>query len=334
MGAFESKILDALKSLAVSLQLSMLIPSFLLVGGVLWLINPSIFTTDLFLVIAFPVITVSYLFNAFNMVIFRFLEGYIRTDSTPLKLLREYQLSKFYRHHQRIYEYNEYKRKIAKLRNDLQHARLLTEDMKKQLDRWEMGWKDRIWHEKERLEERFPPTPDRILPTGFGNTIHAWELYSDRRYCIDVAQIWPRFAPILLEQKYATYIENEKAILDLFVNLLVVSGLLWPISVFLFAYSGRLDTGLLFGGLPIFAYVIYRGACVAASNWGTTLKAAIDLYRFDLGKLLKLKLPQEATLTDERAMWQGISEFLAYGRLDNFKGFDYASAFAQEEKPT
>jgi len=30
-------------------------------------------------------------------------------------------------------------------------------------------------------------------------------------------------------------------------------------------------------------------------------------------------------------MWRGISEFLAFGKRDNFGGFEYRSAFAKQE---
>jgi hypothetical protein len=104
-----------------------------------------------------------------------------------------------------------------------------------------------------------------------------------------------------------------------------VSIIVWLCGFIVFALTGRPLAGLVFLLMPIFGYVVYRGTCIAAVNWGETFKVAYDLYRLDLQKALKLKLPKRAKLSDERDMWRGISEFLAYGRLENFKEFDYVT---------
>lgn len=334
MATFETKIADVIRSFASSLQLSMLLPATLLVGGLIWLLKPSALTAenDLPIAIGLTVITVSYLLNAFNMVIIRAFEGYIMADLAPVSALRAFQLEQFYHHHHRIYEYQQRINRIKELENKWQLRRELSPERERQLEKWQRGWLDRIWHEKERLEERYPPTPDRVLATGLGNAIAAFELYPERRYRIDMAHLWPRFVPTLLEKKYATFIESEKAILDFFVNLLLVSGIFWVVAIIVFAFTGRPEVGLLLLPLPILAYLLYKGSCVAAANWGTTVKSAFDLYRFELKKALNLQLPDRAELSDERAMWQGISEFLAYGRLENFGGFDYAPMYAKMEK--
>lgn len=79
MTVFETKIADLLRSIASSLQLSMLLPAASLVGGLLWLLLPSALkgNSGLSVAISLAVITVSYLLHAFNMVIIRAFEGYI-----------------------------------------------------------------------------------------------------------------------------------------------------------------------------------------------------------------------------------------------------------------
>ena len=49
----------------------------------------------------------------------------------------------------------------------------MTPEREAALDQWQQGWESHIDHERERLEERFPPSPDYLLPTGLGNTIAA-----------------------------------------------------------------------------------------------------------------------------------------------------------------
>jgi hypothetical protein len=332
MAVFETKIADVLRSLASSLQLSMLLPAASLVGGLVWLLLPSALkgNSGLSVAIGLAVITVSYLLHAFNMVIIRAFEGYIMADSALMQALRAFQLEGFYRHHHRIYECQQKINAVKALENEWQFRRELSAKRKQQLKEWRRGWRDRIGHQKERLEERYPPTPGRVLPTGLGNAIAAFELYPAQRYHIDMAHLWPRFVPTLLKKKYAAFIESEKAILDFFVNLLLVNTIIWVVAVIVFPFTGRLEAGVLFLLLPIIAYLLYKGSCVAATNWGYTVKSAFDLYRFELKKALNLRLPDEAALPEERAMWQGISEFLAYGRLENFEGFDYTSMYTEQ----
>jgi hypothetical protein len=333
MGSFETKIADVIRSLASSLQLSMLLPATFLVWGLIWLLEPSGLNLSnglLSLFIGLSVITVSYLLHALNMPIIRGFEGYMLPDSPPVRALRACQLYKFYRHHHLIYKYQQKINCIKALENKWQFHWELSPERDRQLERWRRGWLDLISHQRERLEERYPPTPDRVLATGLGNAIAAFELYPERRYHIDIAHLWPRFVPILVEKKYASFIEGEKAILDFLVNLLLVSGIIWIVAAGVFARTGRVSVGMLFFSLPLSAYLIYKGSCVAATNWGTTVKSAFDLYRFELKKILNLRIPEGAELPEERTMWKGISEFLAYGRLDNFDGFDYASMYVKD----
>jgi len=335
MLTFESKITDLIRSLATSLQLSMLLPAMLLVSGIAWLVNPSALKGNNELLAALGVIalTVSYLFNAFNMVFLRMLEGYVEGDSMPLSLLRDYQLCKFFRHHQRIHKYQQNINSIKSYKSKLAFERKLSLEERQKLEAWERSWRDQIIHEMERLEERYPPTPDRIMATGLGNTIAAFELYPERRYHIDYETLWTRFVPTIMEKKYAGFIESEKTLLDFFVNLLVVIALLWSVAVIVFACTGQIVAGVLFILLPLFAYILYKGSCVAASNWGITVKASFDLYRHELKKALNLELPENATLEDERRMWRDISEFLAYGRERDTPAFDY-TPWRADKTPT
>lgn len=333
MSILQAKIADMLGSYAASLQLSMLLPAALLVGGLTWLLAPWIVAPNIWFLIfvSSSAIVVSYFLHAFNMPIIRVLEGYILADTLPLKILRRHQLGKYGSHHARIDIYEDQARKIVILESMLQLHHALTEEKSVQLDRWKRTWKDLAAHEKERLEERFPDTADRVLATGLGNAIAAFEMYPQKRYCIDISQLWTRFVPALLETKYSSFIEAEKAILDFFVNTFVVSVAVWMISLGVFAATGRLDAGSLLLALPILAGLVYGGACIAAANWGNTIRSAFDLYRFELAKALRLQMTELRDLEQERYLWQGISEFLATGSTFNFAGFDYTRGAKEQE---
>lgn len=332
MGAISEKIVDILRGIASSLQF--FLPATFLVSTLIWLLMPSAFTGAPLEIIAFAlaVITVLYLLQAFNGTLISILQGYFLTDSAPISALTDYQLKKFYEYHERIYNYNQKIAAIQKLRNDWQFVKPLSEEHKAKLEEWEKGWREQIAIVQELLADQFPPTPDKVLPTGFGNIIAAFEFYPERQYCINYTYLWPRFVPTLLEKRYTSFIENEKALLDFFINLLVISSIIWVVAVAVFAFTGRVGAGIIFFLLPFFVVLIYNGACVAANNWGTTVKSAFDLYRFDLCKILNIKLPDRATLENEQMMWQGISDFLAYRRNERFNGYDYGVVYNAKRK--
>jgi hypothetical protein len=322
---FETKVADLLRSLAVSLQLSMLLPAMLLVGGCASLLFPSALgSRDTAFVLAALTVTVSYLFNAFNMPLIRALEGY-HTEGLPLtEALRAYQKLKYLAHHQQIDAGEQAWREVFKLENLLQLRGRLSPEVKVQLALWKKEWDYLRVREQERLEERFPPTYDRITATGFGNTIAAFENYPGHRYYINMPVLWPRFVPVLQENKYAAFIEGEKALLDFLINLLAVCGFIWLVALSVFSFTRRLEAGLLLVVAPVLSVVLYKGSCVAALNWGMTIRSAFDLYRFELKRALNLRLWPKAKFSDERKMWQEISEFLARGSNKDYDGFDYA----------
>lgn len=323
-----TKITDVIRSLAISLQFSMLIPAMLLVVGMVWLLSPASLEVELAtaVIVGAASLVISYILNAFNMPIIRLFEGYIMGETPPARALRAVEMTKFLRHHNRVQQYIGMAKKVLEKENSWRFDNVMTRERQVALDRWRHGWESRIDHERERLEERFPPSPEYLLPTGLGNTIAAFEHYPHRRYRIDMIQLWPRFVPTLLGNQYAGFIEGEKAILDFLINILFCGLLIWPVSLGVFAFTGRLAVSVVLFAVPAVALVVYKGACVAAVNWGYTVKSAFDLYRFDLARTLHLKRDAtDVSLSAERAMWQGISEFLAFGRLDNFEGFDYQS---------
>jgi len=334
MALLLSRITEVIRSLAVSLQFSMLIPAMLLVGGMLWLVSPNVLTTDTAtaVIIGAASLIISYVLNAFNMPIIRLFEGYIMGETPLAYALRTFEMATFHRHHKRVREYTDKVNVITRKENTWVYSKVLTPSRQLALNRWKDGWQSRIDHECERLEERFPPFPEYVLPTSLGNAIAAFEHYPRHRYGIDMIRLWPRFVPTLLENKYASFIESEKAILDFLVNLLFCAILIWPVALYEFALTGRDQVGITLLAIPMAAFIVYKGACVAAVNWGYTVKSAFDLYRFDLRRALHLKINQDnTTLSTERAMWQGVSEFLAFGSQDNFEGFDYKTALVTQD---
>ncbi len=359
MLGLKSEIMDALRSLFASLQLPMLLPAVILVGGVLWLVSPEAFLNNQVLLIAlvFVVITVSYLFNAFNYFFNRLLEGYVWKDSWLMQEMRDYQLQQYYQHRseashckEQIIRIQEKKDKIyienrALLYKDIASLRFacckecvqnIKHEVSREIERdvdvltqYEDEWKDFFQLENDYIRTNYPPKPTRILPTRFGNVMAMFEWYSQTRYCINGAQLWTRFVPVLMEKEYVNSLRDAKMLLDFLVNLTITSMFLWFIALFTFGYTGRADAGLLVLTLPLCFFIFYYGACAAVSRWGDKVNVAFDLYRGELKKALHLTLPFPTNMAEERKMWETISEFIRGNEnaVDNFDGFDYQEMY-------
>jgi hypothetical protein len=332
----EFELGEALKTVVQSLQLTTLLPATLLVASIVLFFFPSpdeLKGTTVGLLV-FAVITLSFLLHALNMPIIRLWEGYILGNTRLVQKLREGQLDHFDELSNTAKLYKSRVQEIGKELEELEERLVDDPDDEevRELERWKNEWADRRRELLERLEDRFPPSRQYVLPTSMGNTIAAFERYPFERYRMDPIQLWTRFVPLLAARNYAVFVQNEKAILDFLINLLSVSVLIFAESLLKFGISG--DPVALATAISIIgaSFILYKAAVVAAANWGTTFKAAFDLYRHDLRSQLYLHLPR-SSLEGERAMWQGVSDFFAFNNTRTFQGFDYASVpSSQQEK--
>lgn len=175
---------------------------------------------------------------------------------------------------------------------------------------------DRI---SQRILNEFPSTRTSILPTRFGNVMRSFEDYPNRQYGIAAITIWPRLIG-KIDKDYAATIGDSKIALDFMMNGAALSGLftLLLIVIGLFyqaplndrrAFVVWLIEVALFGFL---SHLLYRGAINRAAAYGQQVKAAFDLYRWELLKQLGYSRTP-TTPADERLLWENISRFLIYG---------------------
>jgi len=329
----EFKLGDALKTIVQSLQLTTLLPALLLVASIVLLFYPLADELDntVMGLLVFAVITISFLLHTLNMPLIRFWEGYLWNDTWLIQQLRLGQMSRFVEQEGRVKLCEDCIDEIDELLEELFLGDSPNEKDERKLEGWKQGWKDHRRRFLERMEERFPPSRRQVLPTSLGNTIAAFERYPFERYRIDPIQLWTRFAPLLAANKYATFVQNEKAILDFLINTLSVSIFIFLASLVEFGISGNWIALIIAGCVVGASYILFKAAVVAAVNWGGTVKAAFDLYRHDLRKLLYLSMP-ESSLEGERNMWQGASDFLAFNNTQTFQGFDYDLALSRQQK--
>lgn len=185
---------------------------------------------------------------------------------------------------------------------------------------------------RRRVNTEFPIEEGSILPTRLGNVIRSFEDYPQRQYQIAAITLWPRLVA-KINKDYAGTIDDAKLVVDFMINcstlsaalalLLIVVGLRYAPPP---APAGVWLPWLLGAATAVAAArLFYLAAVGRAAAWGATVKAAFDLYRWDLLKQLGYtQLP--ASLGEERALWRDISLQMIYGDAPSRADLRYAPA--------
>ena len=184
------------------------------------------------------------------------------------------------------------------------------------------------------VKHTYPDKPGLILPTRLGNVIRSFEYYSHREYGIDSVEIWPRLVSVI-PKEYAVSVDDTKTTFDFMLNCSLLSfllataifvvGLLYPSA--LLAESALLSWGLKIVAFILLSYFFYRLSINRADAWGLLIKAAFDLYRWDLLKKLGYQQPLD-NKDAERKHWQEISRQAIYGDRFDKKLMRYANPTA------
>lgn len=163
---------------------------------------------------------------------------------------------------------------------------------------------------QDRLHHEYPPQAERLLPTRLGNALRAAEDYPVTAYGMDAVFWWPRLIP-LLPEAVQKGIEDALTPLLALLNLATLIGL---VAVGGAIYLWRNQVGgwqgpvaVLVVGL-LLARLSYLGAVAQARGYGQYIRAAADLYRFDLLKALHQPLP--ASPQEERELWERLADWL------------------------
>ncbi|AKB69249.1 MAG: hypothetical protein AAGU10_13950 [Methanosarcina mazei] len=172
---------------------------------------------------------------------------------------------------------------------------------KDQLDEAEKAedWQKRDWL-MHQLFYSYPSKAELIMSTRLGNTLRAAEYYSTTVYGMDSNFWWPRLWFLLPDRVRE---EIDKSLTPI-VALLNFSSLIVFVAVFGSAYLWQVGFGwqrwlVLLVGI-ILAFISYRAAVAQTENYGENIRAAIDLYRFELLKALRQPLPKNRDEEIER----------------------------------
>ena len=261
---------------------------------------------DLQLVVSFIalawVVFFAVLLSNFDLALIRLFEGYWEA-----RLIAPLAAFKRTRHQTRWRE----------LRAAALQAAKAAQQMEKENPNRDEDSRERIAEQREKemslSRERFlfyPSEVSAVMPTRLGNILRASEMYASNRYGMDSVGLWTRLAP-LLPKEFGDSVADARTALDLDVNinaLAILLGLAWGVY---FIYR-QWWVWLVFVGLVLLlGWLAYGNALHAARAYGETIKAAFDLYRWNL--LDALHLPHPTSTEQEPALWEKVSAFVFRG---------------------
>ncbi len=182
----------------------------------------------------------------------------------------------------------------------------------------------------ELQNSEYPERADLILPTRLGNVIRSAERYSAVQYGMDAVVFW-RTLVAAIPSDYGEVVDSSKTPFDFMVNCSFLSA----VAAALITAGGILQNHPFSwtAGWPwlrwalVFALlwqVFYRMAITRAAAWGSKIRGAFDLYRFDLLKKLGYTIVP-TTHEEELALWAEINYRLYYPDDDSVTDVPYAS---------
>jgi hypothetical protein len=158
-----------------------------------------------------------------------------------------------------------------------------------------------------RLLQNQPLAPDDVMPTRLGMILRHFELSAGASFGLDAIQVMPYLARVARSEDMA-YVNDHRSQLDLAVRMSVTAMFACLLTITVLCRDGL---WLLIALVPyLVAYLSYRGAVVAAGQYGRAVAVVIALNRFALYEQLRLPLP--ATAGDERRSAETLSDFMYF----------------------
>lgn len=163
----------------------------------------------------------------------------------------------------------------------------------------------------EAEDESYPQDKQFLLPTKLGNLLRASELYPHRVYGLEILTVFPRLW-LVLPEGVQTEIAESRQHLDNMVKIVMLG-----VGLFIWSF---ITPWIIPVGVLIIVWGYFR-AVQAVDTYGLMLRAAFDLYRFDLYKQLHLSLPEKPA--DEIAFGIEVTQALGRGIKDSTNPFKH-----------
>lgn len=177
------------------------------------------------------------------------------------------------------------------------------DESKDSLVRGLAGWK---------LDRSFPARRERLLPTGFGNAVRAFEGHSRKRYGLDDVAAFPRVEMFLPASEREPLVD-AKIDVNVFMNAAVGTVLIGiTLIVDAVVHTPVAPEFSWLYLLPfVVAYVLYVPMIGAAVRWGTEVRSSMDLHRLELYEKLGVRAP--TSFADEAVVAGHVNRLLLYG---------------------
>ncbi len=325
MTVFVKTISELVALFLQSLRLSFILPAALFVTVNLTFILPRFKDTPFYslvermpsssfaLLTGFAIMLVAYTLATMNLTIIRFFEGYPLLSLPIVRLIGERLRLANYR--RVLYLQNQIELYDRKAKGHRKRAEELSAE-----DRHEEAGREAsnaIFCEAYRnalnneLIWLYPHHQIwRILPTRLGNVIAAAEEYPGHLFGIDSVTLWPFLVPILEDEKYASFVEREKAFLDFPLNLAALTLVFGAETIYVDLLL-REGNGYLYLVklliISLVAFSFYLISIQGALSWGFTIRTAFVLFRNKLRLRLGLVCPEG--YYEERNLWRLASRF-------------------------
>lgn len=225
-----------------------------------------------------------------NRGLYRFLEGYGRYN--PLKLVARIE-----------------KRNCARLQNEIA---VLDDQYRVYLDKEQEFPLELRLRRNELMRayaERYPDQESLLLPTSFGNTLRAYEVYPRLMYGIESIDGWSRLLAII-PKDYRELLDNAKTQVDFWVNIGFLDILLLIEYAGLALVTGSLPTWWMPVLLILVVVIAPYFARSAAVEWGDYVKSAFDVFTPKLRDALGLPMPPDREA--EKEQWKNFSQAIIY----------------------
>jgi hypothetical protein len=181
------------------------------------------------------------------------------------------------------------------------------------------------------FERQFPHKESDVLPTRLGNALRAFERHGQGRWGLDAIVVWPHVEALMTEAEVQAH-ENDQGTFAFFLNGSLCSFAAGVVIVAdAIAYRDPpLWTAALLAVPFAVSYLLYRGAVVAAQQWGSRVRASLDLHRLDLYRKLGLRLPRSRR--EEIDLGKAVTSALRWGKTQHLDWFRDPKAGAGEDE--
>lgn len=201
--------------------------------------------------------------------------------------------------------------RLSKETEDLKQKKTTSIEEQREIEALEMEWGE-IW--AYLLQFPMIVTGKEIqrralAPTRFGNILLEGELYSEKKYGMDIVFFWPRMRFVVPENVW-NEIDTTKALADFLVYLSFSLVIYAPIHIAGYLHQGHWQLALMGIAIPLLAYLLYRFSWSVLRTYYDYIKAVFDTYRGELGK--KMPIKTRAEIMQENEEWDKKWRYLQY----------------------